>query len=25
LPVRHGKTDLFGHVDGGQQGAFLVA
>ena len=25
LPVGDGKTDLFGHVDGGQQGAFLVA
>ena len=25
LPVRDGSTDLFGHVDGGQQGAFLVA
>ena len=25
LPVRHGKTDLFGHVEGGQQGAFLMA
>ena len=25
LAVRHGKADLFGHVQGGQQGAFLVA
>jgi hypothetical protein len=24
LPMRDGKTDLFGHVDGGQQAAFLV-
>ena len=25
LPVGDGSADLFGHVDGGQQGAFLVA
>ena len=25
LPVGDGSTDVFGHVDGGQQGAFLVA
>jgi hypothetical protein len=25
LSVRDGSTDLFGHVQGGQQGAFLVA
>ena len=25
LPVGDGKADVFGHVQGGQQGAFLVA
>ena len=24
LPVRDGATDVFGHVDGGQQGTLLV-